>query len=109
MITEVVKYHIVNYGAHIDPVWWDCRYDDMEVFTMQVKRGKNNSRGCMSREYPFNVWSFVELFSRKQFMREVFRQLLEHWQKHDTWFLNHIESVFKPELTETSKQLELFK
>jgi hypothetical protein len=93
MIKDVVRYFI-EINQSIDPVWWWCRYCDMQVFVERINRN-SKPHGCMnSGQYPFDVYLFLEKYSIEQFFQEAIIQLSEQ-HKDDTFFLEFIKNNMK--------------
>jgi hypothetical protein len=109
MIREVVKYHIDNFGHSVDPIWWGCRYSDMTVY-VTMKKPNAKRKGCMDLDgYPFDVWEFIDKYSKNAFMDEVVNQLLEYYRSfNDPMFLNYVRRSFSTKEVPSQLQLELF-
>lgn len=97
MSDNPVKYFL-NIQASIDPVWWLCRWSDMCGYVRKTKPGRK-ATGCLSRNYPFDVHTFIAQHSKESFMQIVASELVEHWRnkKADEAFIRHICTSFNYE------------
>jgi len=83
ILSEVISYFI-SINESTDPVWWGCRWSEMVVYTERINPAQK-SEGCMSKEYPFNVWEFVKQANKDEFIRKGIAQAKS---KTSLWF-NH--------------------
>ena len=59
----------ISISPSIDPIWWGCRWSDMEVYTVHLNPNQK-PKGCMlsGKKYPFDVWEFVKKSNKDVFV-----------------------------------------